>query len=241
MKRIFFLFIFLFVLFFKPAFLLSGSSHDFPDLLPPLKKKIKIPVVVIDAGHGGNDYGATAKSGLMEKEVTLDIAHRTRKYLESIGFKVVMTRNDDKFIPLKERVRICENVEGDLFLSIHANAASNLEAVGFETFFLSPNKKGSGIEKYGGLLTYLALPSVSKKSCKWAKIVQEEMAGFTGGVDRGIKMARFHVLRHSKVPAVLVETGFLSNLRESAALATSAYRSKVALALAQSVRRFKRW
>jgi len=217
---------------------LSASSKL---LLPPLKKKIKIPVIVIDPGHGGNDHGAKAESGLKEKDVVLDIAQKTRNVLQSLGFQVVMTRSDDRFIPLSERVEICKASSGDLFLSIHANSAPNKKASGFETFFLSPNKRGTGIEKYKGFLTYLKLSSNTRKSFKIAKLVQFEMTQKTGGIDRGIKMARFHVLRNSLVPAILVETGFLSNEEEAAALSSEDYRNKVAIALANSVRRFNNW
>jgi len=166
---------------------------------------------------------------------------KTRKVLESLGFQVVMTRTDDRFIPLGERVDICKASSGDLFLSIHANSAPNKKASGFETFFLSPNKRGTGIEKYKGFLTYLKLSSNTRKSFKIAKLVQFEMTQKTGGIDRGIKMAHFHVLRNSPVPAILVETGFLSNKEEAAALTRGDYRNKVAIALANSVRRYNNW
>ncbi len=219
----------------------SSSAEASPSMLPPLKTKIKIPVIIIDPGHGGEDYGTTSRSGLTEKEVTLDMAHRTQKYLEQIGFEVFMTRTSDEFIRLEDRVKFCEEHCGDLFVSIHANSAPNKQAAGFETFFHSPNEERKGIEKYGGFLTYLSLDSKQKKSLKLAKIVQSEMATVTQAENRGIKMAKFHVLKYSPVPAVLVETGFLSNPEEAARLNAPDYRNKIALALTQSIRRYCRW
>lgn len=229
--------------FFMPTSAIGESSAEAsPDFfLPPLKNKITIPLIVLDPGHGGDDHGATSFSGIMEKDVTLDIAHRTRKYLIQMGFKVLMTRTEDEFIELSDRVKICDEHQGDLFLSIHANAASNKQATGFETFFHSPSKKTKGIEKYGGFFTYLSLDSKQKKSLKLAKLVQTEIKKATQAENRGIKMAKFHVLRRSPVPAVLVETGFLSNKEEAQQLNTSDYRNKIAFALAQSVRRYCRW
>lgn len=229
--------------FLMPTTTFAGSPAEAsPEhFIPPLKKKIKIPIVIIDAGHGGDDYGTTSDLGILEKDVTLDVAHRTEKYLKQMGFEVRMTRTEDKFIRLSDRVRFSENHQGDLFLSIHANAAPNKKATGFETFFHSPNKEAKGIEKYGGLFTYLSLSSKQKKSLKLAKLVQSELSKATQAENRGIKMAKFHVLRNSSVPAVLVEAGFLSNEGEAKLLNTSDYRNKIARALAQSVRRYCRW
>ena len=219
----------------------SSSAEASPDMLPPLKTKIKIPLIIIDPGHGGEDHGTVSRSGLTEKEVVLDMALRTEKYLKQIGFEVLMTRTTDQFIRLEDRVTFCEERRGDLFLSIHANSAPNKQAVGFETFFHSPNMDVKGIEKYGGFLTYLSLDSKQKKSLKLAKLVQSEMEELTLAQNRGIKMAKFHVLKYSPVPAVLVETGFLSNPTEASLLNAPDYRDKIALALAQSIRRYCRW
>lgn len=216
----------------------SGSSPLKDSMHPPLKKQVKIPIIVLDPGHGGEDFGAVSESGLKEKEVALDIALRTREYLEYLGFTVILTRSDDRFVSLEERARIRRESDADLFVSIHANAAANKDATGFETFLLSPHKGANGIEKYG-FLTYFALSSVGKRSLSLARIIQKEMAEKTGSFDRGVKMAKFRVLKETHVPGVLVETGFLTNRGEAAALASQDYRSKVALALAKSVQRFK--
>ncbi len=223
-----------------PLALMADDSLS-PNLVPPLKKKMKIPTIVIDPGHGGQDHGATSSSGILEKKVCLDIANRTTELLKQMGFEVVMTRTDDQFIPLGDRVKFCEQHQGDLFVSIHANAAPNKKATGFETFVLSPNKEAKGIEKYGGFFTYLSLNSRGKKSLKLAKLVQAEMLKSTGSENRGIKMAKFRVLHQKRVPAVLVETGFLSNKEEASNLNSPEYCDRIASALAKSVRRYCRF
>jgi len=216
---------------------LIGTSPE-NALHPPFKKQVKIPIIVLDPGHGGEDFGAVSEEGLKEKEVTLDIAQKTRECLEHLGFVVILTRTADEYVSLQDRARMCREMEGDLFVSIHANAAANKEATGFETFLVSPNPNFRGIEKYG-FFTYFSLNSVGRKSLSLAKMIQKEMVAITGGVDRGVKLAQFRVLRETEVPGVLVETGFLSNKAEALALADNSYRTKVALALAKSVQRFK--
>jgi N-acetylmuramoyl-L-alanine amidase len=97
----------------------------------------RFDTVVIDAGHGGDDHGARGPRGLVEKDLVLDVARRLAARLRRGGLRVVMTRSDDRFVPLEERTAIANDARGDLFLSIHANAARDTDVRGIETFFLS--------------------------------------------------------------------------------------------------------
>jgi N-acetylmuramoyl-L-alanine amidase len=217
---------------------------------------LKIRKVVIDAGHGGNDPGAIGRTGLREKDVNLDIARRLSKLLNSSGIQVVMTRSIDKFIPLSGRVSITNASNADIFVSIHSNANRVRSLNGFEVYYVATNvddsKRAYSTAKATALrLTncYFASYALDLKATLWdmiythnrAESVELSHALCNSMRDNlslkilGIKGARFEVLRGVRMPAVLIEIGFLSNYDEERKLKNSYYRQKIAEAIAQGI------
>jgi N-acetylmuramoyl-L-alanine amidase len=192
-------------------------------------------VVVIDPGHGGYQPGAVATTGAKEKELTLDVALRVRKLLRGSGVKVYLTREDDTARTLEGRTAFARRVGADLFISIHANFAANRTAQGIETFamtspgFASTGAQSGSDKRYAGnrhdaasfALSYLVHRGMLEQAAP--------------SVDRGIKHARFVVLREAPCPATLVECGFLSNRQERGRLATPSWRQKLATGISHGV------
>lgn len=207
--------------------------------------------VVIDAGHGGNDPGASADSKLTEKAVTLDIATRLRDILRRNGFDVVVTRGDDRLIALRDRATIANSSNGDIFVSIHVNSlASGRESHGIETYYLGPTNdpkltrlaadenrtSGYSVADLRKLLDGVYADVRRDESHRLAAAVQQQL--FTGlrnvdpGVQNwGVKRAPFIVLVATGMPAVLAEVGCLSNEKEAAMLGRAEYRQQIAQAL----------
>ena len=209
--------------------------------------------IVIDPGHGGKDPGALGRNNLQEKGIVLSISQKLREILTAKGYTVLMTRDTNRFIPLKERTAFATRHKADLFLSIHANGSGSSRANGIETYYLdvtSTDKasekiaaqenanSGYSIQELETLLTGLIRESKSEDSKRLARHVQQALVQATGAVDRGVKHARFVVLIGTKVPAILIETGFVSNPVEGRKLTTTAYQYKIATAIAQGVDRF---
>jgi N-acetylmuramoyl-L-alanine amidase len=219
----------------------------------PLRKTtlalIKLRKIVIDAGHGGNDPGAIGRTGLREKDVNLDIAKRLANLLKAEGIEVVMTRTADRFIPLERRVQITNNSRANLFVSIHSNANRVRSLSGFEVYYVSPSvndtQRAYETAKDAGLNldnAYFASNSLELKATLWDMIYTSGRAesielsrAICRSLDRdlgtrilGIKGARFEVLRDTRIPAVLIEVGFLSNYNEERMLKNSYYRQRIA-------------
>lgn len=213
--------------------------------------------IVIDAGHGGKDPGTRAGS-LREKDIALDIAKLLRDDLEGRGFEVIMTRDKDVFIPLEQRAFIANSREADIFVSVHVNAARNRRARGLETFYLNLATSDDAIEvaarenastgqvrmaDVDNLLKQILNHTWKEESREFATTIQTEMAeSILGRVkhphNRGVKTAGFHVLLGAKMPAVLVEVGFVSNRDEAKLLRDSAHRKKLAKAIADGISRY---
>ena len=174
-------------------------------------------VVVIDAGHGGPDVGATA-NGLYEKDIALAISQRLGNALEKMGYTVVYTRTDDSEIDLEPRVQIAEDSKANVFVSIHLNSLE------------------SRSETVNGVETYFAPGSTSGEAL--ARAVHEEIIGATNANDRGVRSARFYVIRKTSMPAILIETGFITSPEESSNLNTPNYQQKMADAIARGVDAF---
>jgi N-acetylmuramoyl-L-alanine amidase len=217
--------------------------------------------IVIDAGHGGRDPGAIGRRGLREKAVTLDIAKKVAADLQASGFEVILTRKSDRFLPLEDRTAIANTAGADLFVSIHANANPRRNRSGIETYFLNvtddryaarlaARENGGDVEEEGGglqrrILADLNAVTSAGSSRHLASLVQRELTrsirGRFGEVrDLGVKSALFYVLLGARMPAVLVETGFISNAAEEKRLASPAYRDEVARAVSRAVRTFAR-
>lgn len=170
-------------------------------------------VVVIDPGHGGRDPGAVGIGGLQEKQVIFPISLRVAELLEQQGVVVVMTRRDDSTLDLQSRVNIANRARGNIFVSIHANAISmsRPDVNGIETYFASENGR------------------------RLAASIQSNLLSATGMRDRGVKQARFFVLRHTNMPAALVEVGFVTGAQDAPRLADPAWRETAAQAIARGI------
>jgi N-acetylmuramoyl-L-alanine amidase len=222
----------------------------------------RLDTVVIDAGHGGHDAGAIGPGGLREKDVVLQVALRVGRYLEALlGVNVVYTRQDDRFITLRDRGRIANAAAGKLFISIHANAAYNRSAQGTETYFLGMHKTEAAervMERENSVIQYekdptaydgldqralieqaLAQSAYMRSSEELAGLVQEQFTGQIGRIDRGVKQAGFYVLWGASMPAVLVELGFITNAQEAAFLQSENGQIYLASAIFRAVRSFK--
>lgn len=221
-----------------------------------------LKTIVIDPGHGGEDTGAVGPSGIKEKDINLAIATRLKKLLaEKTNAIVILTRTDDRFIPLDERTNIANKNEADLFISIHTNASYRKGADGVETYFLSFEASDEdakrtvafenavvSLEKkteiknsddLKAILMDMAQTSVLNDSSQLADIIQENLCKVLKGENRGIKQAPFIVLAGAAMPAVLVEVGFISNADEEKRLTAGETQETIAEAIFKSVMRFE--
>lgn len=215
---------------------------------------LKVRRVIIDAGHGGHDTGAIGPGGTREKDVALAIARKLAARLEEAGLEVVLTRDDDTFVKLEERTRIANRQKGDLFISVHCNAAPSNKLRGIETYTLNTSsdrysirlsaRENATTERGVGDLQYILADLATKantgESSRLAERVQRSLirnlsADYKGVKDLGTKEALFFVLLGAKMPAILVETSFLSNPEEEERLADDTYQSKVADSIAEAV------
>ena len=215
--------------------------------------------IIVDAGHGGHDTGAIGPRGVREKDVTLAMARRLAEKLRSQGFEVKLTRTDDRYLKLEERTAMANMARGDLFVSLHTNANPRRDRSGVETYFLNvtddryarrlaARENGSlNLEEaprdVQRILTDLDSKASAGASRTLARLVQKEITSRTrqsqGAVrDRGVKNALFYVLLGARMPAVLVETAFISNRAEEQRLASPAYQQLVADGVARAVVEF---
>jgi len=174
-------------------------------------------LIVVDAGHGGRDVGAT-RNGIYEKDIVLAMSKQLGRILQQMGYSVIYTRTEDIELDLEPRVDIAESARASAFVSVHANA---LDA------------KASQVN---GVETYHAPGASLGKSL--AEFVHEEILTSTDANDRGVRSARFHVILKTSMPAVLVETGFITNPSEAAKLLDSSYQLRMAEAIARGVDQF---
>ena len=167
--------------------------------------------VVIDAGHGGFDSGAIGRNGIKEKQVALDVAHRLDARLRAAGFRTVLTRASDTFVPLESRALRSNRERNAIFVSIHFNHTRARRVSGAETYYAHPYARGL------------------------AERIQFHMTRSRPAVDRGVKRANFVVLRRNLNPAVLVECGFLSNGHEARLASSATHRELIAECLAHAL------
>jgi len=168
--------------------------------------------VVIDAGHGGHDRGGIPGQRVSEKEMTLDVARRLKSVLTASGYRVVMTRDSDVFVPLGTRTAIANSYRNAIFVSVHFNSATRRGASGIETYFYS------------------------RESLPLASAIHHYVAGGAPSENRGVRRRGYFVLRRTNVPAVLVECGFLTNPTEATYAQNASYRQKLAEGIAAGVR-----
>ena len=214
--------------------------------------------VCIDAGHGGRENGKESADGVLEKDVNLAIARAVRDRIqEDLGLEVVMTRDDDRMVGLVERTEIANTSGCDLFISIHCNSWFHSGTSGFESYFLSParsesekalqrfeNQAGEGAARAPRgdvefILWDLVQNAYIDESSSFAEYIQREMTSRLGIESRGVKQAGFVVLQGAKMPAVLIETAFLSNPQEERLLVDPAFQRRVAEGVVASIRKMQ--
>ncbi len=200
-----------------------------------------ITTIVLDPGHGGQDKGAVSRYGY-EKDFALDVALRARDFLQKRGYRVAMTRSTDIFIPLDERPKLAKSLPDSIFVSIHFNASdANHDARGFEIFSMAPRGAPATNDNTFSARLLREEPGNANEipSAALAGAIYHSLLGHVPTVDRGLKHARFAVLRLSTVPAVLVECGFVTNVPESAQIGSPAWRARVAEAIVDGIDGYK--
>ena len=207
----------------------------FDPLLRPNAEIAKRPLqgVVIDPGHGGGDEGTRAARGLSEKTANLDVGKRLAKLLDAAGIPWVLTRNKDRYLDHADRSKLADDRPGFIFVSIHFNEDSSRSTDGWETYSLSPQyapSTSSGGTLVGDEDEIWAGNSYDHHNFLLTQAIHRAAvtAKTNAPNDRGVKRARFKVLRLANSPSVLVEGGFMSNPRESSLMRTEAYRQQVA-------------
>jgi len=221
------------------------SRMDLTKLLEPVLRPSRIPsagkidTVVLDPGHGGHDNGAASIYG-NEKNFALDVSLRARDLLRAAGYKVYMTRSTDLFIPLEERTRFASRFQNALFIAVHFNSSGNA-ATGVETYTLAPRGVPSMASDGPALSDFVPCHGNTRdaENIALACATHASLVHSSGMYDRGIKRARFVVIRDITIPGVLIEGGFLSNTLDACRIATAAYRQQMATSILQAVQNYR--
>ena len=224
------------------------------------RKQIDAPLIVVDAGHGGKDHGARSASGIKEKNVNIKIAKHVKNILVNrFKYRVVMTRKDDTFIPLKVRSEISNKRNANLFVSIHANAAKRKSAHGIETYFLGTSHNERALEtaarengelvksvkdnQVQQILASLITTTKINDSSRLAGRVQENLyksskKKYRGLKNLGVKEGPFYVLHGADMPSILVEVGFLTHRNEARMLSQPKYLYQLASSIAEGIHKY---
>jgi N-acetylmuramoyl-L-alanine amidase len=228
-----------------------------PPTREDLQWRARVPKmrIVVDAGHGGWDLGTVGRRGLLEKDLVLEIAQRLGKLLESrLGADVILTRNDDNYIPLDERAGKANQAQADLFISVHANYSDLPSARGVETYytnlFSAPNAKDLETREQdrsksanAATLSTADLHEKIEQSRRLAASVQRSLYGTLatqnpGLRDRGVKAASYVVLTETAMPGILAEVSFVSSPTDEQKLRSDGYREQIAEALYKGIARY---
>ena len=222
------------------------SRTDVAKTIEPLVRPHRVPnvgnveTVVLDPGHGGHDKGAVCRYG-SEKDFALDVARKLCALLQTKGLRVIMTREGDYFVPLDVRAQIANAARNSIFVSIHFNATNDdPDATGFEIFSFTPRGAPSTSDNAvtPTSLSMQAGTVVDNQSLALSACIYHSLLGHIPEFDRGIKRARFAVLRLTRVPAVLVEGGFLTERGESRLIANKDWRDKLAAAISVGIENY---
>lgn len=238
----------------KSRFKQLARGQEAADLSLAQQLGLKVRRVVVDAGHGGHDTGAIGKNGTREKDVALAIALKLGERLEAMGLEVVLTRDDDTYLKLEDRTRIANREKGDLFISVHCNAAPSRTLRGIETYTLNTSadryairlaaRENATTERGVGDLQYILADLATKantgESVRLAGLVQKTLVRNLSSEWKNVrglghKEALFFVLLGARMPAVLVETSFISNEEEEERLGDEGYQQSVADSIAEAV------
>jgi N-acetylmuramoyl-L-alanine amidase len=241
---------------------------EVPAVMPPKKPAAgrdgHVPVIVLDAGHGGKDPGAVGVKGTMEKDITLKMAKELKALLESGGrYKVVLTRDEDKLLALRQRIDVARAAGADLFISLHADHIEQTSLRGASVYTLSENASDAEAARLAArenkedlitgidlssqnqmvtsILIDLAQRETKNLSARFASMLSEELADHTHVINNSHRFAGFVVLKAPDVPSVLVELGYLSNEKDEAALASKRHRRVLANAVRDAIDRYFEW
>ncbi len=225
------------------------SEVDVRKSLDPVLRAWSVPrrpvkTIMIDPGHGGEDQGTSGYRGSLEKRLSLDMAGRVEKRLREAGFETIMTRRRDTYVSLEDRSELANSSEADLFLSLHFNSAKpNTQPKGIETYCLTP----VGLGSTGSIRRRLGMGDFGEEAGNrfdshnmlLAYVVQQKiLKAIPEAEDRGVKRARFFVIKATELPSILVENGFLSNPTEEKKILAPAYRDRLATAIVEGVKRY---
>ena len=222
------------------------SAMDVVKIIEPILRpqKIKNPgtvkTVILDAGHGGLDSGATGPFG-KEKDAALDVVLRAKKLLQENGYQVRSTRLSDTFIPLGERTKYANRHANAIFISVHFNKSKTGGASGLETYCLAPRGVPSMDEENLSYSDYLQHPGHRNDPANvaLATTVHAALVRTLGLTDRGVKRARFVVVRNIRIPGILIEGGFMSGAPDAQLISRSEYRQRIAECILDGVNRYK--
>ncbi|MBX7151612.1 N-acetylmuramoyl-L-alanine amidase [bacterium] len=241
--------------------LLDGPSTQSGVNLTQKQSQWKIDKIVLDAGHGGKDIGASGKGGTKEKDITLAITLKVGKLVqEQLGIKVDYTRSTDKYITLKGRTQYANAQNAKVFVSIHCNSSTNRKGNGFETFFLSPSRNDEAlavarkenevihmeeeVHDYGDftdekfILAHIMQSVFVKESEELAGLVLKGIDTKMDIKNRGVAQAPFYVLMGASMPSILVETAFISNPTEEKLLKSDDFQNKMAQGIVDGIKKF---
>lgn len=214
-------------------------AADVTNVILPLASQLLVtnrpvrPRIILDPGHGGEDGGATTPGGLiLEKRFTLDLAQRVEERLEAQGLDTALTHQTDRELPLAARVAAQTNA--DCFVSIHINSAPNRDAAGVETFVV-PSAHFPLTGDTATVTNRCAGNAFDSANTRLGHAVHSRLVATLKRPDRGLRRARYYVLRHAQCPAILVEIGFLSNTADARVLADTALRDPLADAIANGI------
>ena len=223
------------------------SRTDVAKTIEPLVRPHRVPnvgkiqTVVLDPGHGGHDKGQVSRYGC-EKDFALDVARKLRPLLQAKGLRVIMTREGDYFVPLEVRAQIANTARNPIFVSIHFNGTNDdPNATGFEIFSFTPRGAPSTSDSAVALSSFNMQPGseVDAQSMALSACIYHSLLGHIPEYDRGIKRARFAVLRLTKVPAVLIEGGFLTERGECKLISNKDWRGKLAAAIGVGIENYR--
>jgi N-acetylmuramoyl-L-alanine amidase len=217
----------------------TAVPRSLTQLEPPPPPPAPFAVVVIDAGHGGLDSG-TMKSGLVEKELALDVAYRVERHLQALGLVTVMTRAGDSYVSLQDRATIANSQPESVFVSIHFDEAGRSVATGIETYYAAhPVSLPERVASWLPFLQRTPSEPPDLESQSLATFIQESAVALTQAMNRGTRPQQFFVIANVHHPAVLVEGGFLTNKEDAIKLANAEYREQMAAGIAQGILQYR--
>ena len=208
-------------------------------IAPHQRKAEPFALVILDPGHGGQDSGAIA-GGVLEKDLTLDIAQRINRLLNAQGVMTLLTRNGDSYVSLGDRAQLINRADNAVVVSIHLNDGLRPDVSGIETYFAV--QQATGIPMIASWLPFLqkvANPRPNPESQSLAQFVQQQLVARTQAVNRGTKAQQFYVLANVRHPAVLVEGGFLSGKNDIGKLADANYRELLAMGITEGILKYR--